>query len=105
MQLIEDDKAVDRMKDREVTSDLTLEQKRAVKNATKVGTKKPTVYKFDTQKKPRKENVGKKTLVSALRETVEKMGATDIDVTNPERELTFAVDGIKYKIVLSCPRK
>lgn len=105
LQLIEDDKAVDRMKDREVTSDLTLEQKRAVKSATKVGTKKPTVYKFDTQKKPRKENIGKKTLVSALRETIEKMGATDIDVTNPERELAFAVDGVKYKVVLSCPRK
>ena len=66
LQLIEDDKAVDRMKDREVTSDLTLEQKRAVKSATKVGTKKPTVYKFDTQKKPRKENIGKNLTYNKL---------------------------------------
>lgn len=105
LQLIEDDRAVDKMKDSEVTSDLTPEQKKATKSAKNTGAKKPTVYKFDTSKKAKKENVGKKTLVSALKETIEGMGATDIDVTNPERELNFSVDGVKYKIVLSCPRK
>jgi hypothetical protein len=28
-----------------------------------------------------------------------------MEVVNAERELTFTVDNVKYKVVLSCPRK
>ena len=54
--LIESDKKVDKMSQKELTSDLTDEQKKNVKKATQTGTRKtPTVYKFDTTEKKRKE--------------------------------------------------
>ena len=31
--------------------------------------------------------------------------AEDVEIANPEREMTFTHNGKKYKIVLSCPRK
>ena len=30
--------------------------------------------------------------------------AEDVEIANPEREMTFTHNGKKYKIVLSCPR-
>lgn len=31
--------------------------------------------------------------------------AEDVEIANPEREMTFTHNGRKFKIVLSCPRK
>jgi hypothetical protein len=31
--------------------------------------------------------------------------ATDVEIVNPEREFLFTYNGIKYKVVLSAPRK
>lgn len=101
LQVIADDRAIDKG---EKLFELTEEQKKASKTARQ-GDRKPTVYKFDTSKRQRAENVGKRTLVSAIQKAMEEVGASEMEVTNPERELTFCVDGTKYKIVLSCPRK
>ena len=35
---------------------------------------------------------------------VKDLGATDFSIANPEREFTFLLDDVKYKVVLSCPR-
>lgn len=105
LQVIADDKAIDRG---EKLFELTDEQKKNAKQATNVGTKtkKPTVYKFDTSKRKRPENAGKRDIINAVQTAItENCGAENVEILNPEREMTFTVNGVKYKIVLSAPRK
>ena len=48
-------------------------------------------------------------LVWAMTTDIEQAGdnvlATDVEIVNPEREFLFTYNGIKYKVVLSAPRK
>ena len=104
LEVIKADKEVDRMSQKELNASLTPEQKKAIKSATKVGEKKPTVYKFDTSKKTRKENPTKQDLLECLRSAVEGYGVENLEVINKEREFVFFVGGTKYKVVLSAPR-
>ena len=105
IQLISDDEAVDRMtKTSEINSDLDKEQIKASKEARKAD-RKPTVYKFDTSKRKRAENVGKRGLIETIQNALADYGCDNIEVTNVEREIIFMSDGTKYKIVLSAPRK
>lgn len=105
IQLISDDEAVDRMtKTSEINSDLDKEQIKASKEARKAD-RKPTVYKFDTSKRKKAENTGKRGLIEAIQTALENHGCNNIEVTNVEREIVFFSDGTKYKIVLSAPRK
>ena len=101
LQVIADDKAIDKG---EELFELSDEQKKASKSVRQ-GDRKPTVYKFDTSKRKRPENVGKRTLIGTIQNALTEIGADGMEVTNPERELNFTVDGVKYKVVLSCPRK
>lgn len=104
IQLIADDEAVDKMtKTSEIDGDLTTEQRKAKKKATQAD-RKPTVYKFDTSKRKRAENTGKRALIEVLKSALEENGCSDIDVTNVEREIIFHSNGVKYKVVLSQPR-
>lgn len=103
IELIRSDEEVDRMtSSKEINSDLTDEQKKATKQARQAD-RKPTVYKFE--KKERKANNSKRELIEVLRKAVNENGGTDVDVTNIEREIVFKYDGVKYKVVLSQPRK
>lgn len=105
IQLIEDDKEIDRMtKTSEIDSDLTEEQRKGAKKARQAD-RKPTVYKFDTTKRKRAENTDKRTLIDAICNNLNELGAKSLDVTNPERELVFLFNDVKYKITLSAPRK
>ena len=101
LQLIEDDKRIDKG---EKLFELTKEQQKASKDARNTGTKKPTVYKFDTSKKTKKENLTKQDIIKCVASALTEFGANDLEVTNQEREMIFFVGGTKYKIVLSAPR-
>lgn len=81
---------------------LTEEQEKASKKARGVG-RQPTAYKFAPRE--RKTNPTKQTIITLLTETLTAYGATDLNVSNAEREFLFTLDGTKYKVVLSCPRK
>ena len=100
LQVIEDDKAIDKG---EKLFELTAEQKKASKSARQ-GDRKTTVYKFDTSKRKRPENTGKRFLIDTLKTALEAAGCDNLEVTNPEREIVFFSDGVKYKVVLSAPR-
>jgi hypothetical protein len=60
----------------------------------------------------RKPNEDKRFLLSALvwamTTDIDQAGdnvlATDVEITNPEREFLFTYNGIKYKVILSVPR-
>ena len=59
----------------------------------------------DTPKKAvreRKEDSDKRCIMSALAFAIDHYGTPEI--INPEREFLFTYKGIKYKVVLSCPR-
>lgn len=102
-QMLEDDKRIDKG---EKLFTLTPEQEKASKKARQADRKKrTTVYKFDTSKRKKPENKGKQNIVNALTSAVEGLGAENLDVTNNEREFFFELDGMKYKVVLSMPRK
>ena len=66
--------------------------------------RKKTVYNFDTSKREKKENPVKRDLIVALVNALHDT-ATDVTITNPERQIDFLVDGVRYRIVLSAPRK
>ena len=105
IQLIADDEEIDRMtRTSDIDGDLTAEQRKSAKKARQAD-RKPTVYKFDTTKRKRAENTGKRFLIDEIKKCLENAGADDLEVTNPEREIIFMSEGTKYKIVLSAPRK
>lgn len=102
--LIAEDEKIDKMTSAsEINSDLTKEQIQNAKEARKADRKK-TVFKFDTSKRSKKENPDKRILIENLRASIEKVGGSDIEVTNVEREMIFKFNNVKYKIVLSAPR-
>lgn len=102
-QMLEDDKRIDKG---EKLFTLTPEQEKASKKARQADRKKrTTVYKFDTSKRKKPENKGKQNIVNALTSAVVGLGAENLNVTNNEREFFFELDGTKYKVVLSMPRK
>lgn len=105
IQLIADDEVVDKMtKTSDINSDLSKEQVKASKEARKAD-RKPTVYKFDTTKRKRAENTGKRGLIETIQNALDEYGCNDIEVTNVEREIVFYSNGTKYKVTLSQPRK
>lgn len=105
IQLIADDDEIDHMtRTSDIDGDLTEEQRKSAKKARQAD-RKPTVYKFDTSKRTRKENTGKRALIETIKEALEKSGCTNLEVTNIEREIVFFSDNVKYKVVLSAPRK
>lgn len=105
IQLIADDEEIDHMtRTNDIDGDLTEEQRKSAKKARQAD-RKPTVYKFDTTKRKRAENTGKRFLIDEIKKCLENAGADNLEVTNPEREIIFMSEGTKYKIVLSAPRK
>lgn len=105
IQLIADDEEIDHMiRTSDIDGDLTEEQRKSAKKARQAD-RKPTVYKFDTTKRKRAENTGKRFLIDEIKKCLENAGADSLEVTNPEREIIFMSEGTKYKIVLSAPRK
>lgn len=105
--LVADDKQIDKMTSiKDIDNDLTDDQKKALKKARQ-SDRKPTVYTFEKgrSKKAKKEKPMKKTLIEGFKGVVESLGATDVEIPNEEREMTFTIEGVKYKIILSEPRK
>lgn len=100
IQLIADDIAID--KGAKLFS-LTPEQEKEAKKARQAE-RKPTVYNFDTSKRKRAENPSKRLLIQTVKDALQEVECTEVDVTNPEREIVFYYEGVKYKIVLSAPR-
>lgn len=88
--------------------ELTTEQKQAEKKAKNAGTR--TVYNF--QKRERKADNDKRFLINSIHylltaETLQSgdiVGADNVEIINPEREIVFTYNNKKYKIVLSAPR-
>lgn len=102
IQLMVDDGVIDHMKPSEVNNDLSEEQKKVVKNMKNSDTKAPTAYKF-TQRE-RKEDKAKSSLIKDISQFLE--GRTDtLEVTKPEREIVFTLNGEHFTLQLIKNRK
>ena len=100
-QIIVDDEKVDKMSVKECESDLTQEQKATAKKYRQ-GDRKPTVYKFNTRE--RKVDNQKGEIIEGLADWLHFHNATEIVLTNKERQIDFEWGGRKMRIVLSAPR-
>lgn len=102
--LIASDAEIDRMTStKQIDGDLSAEQRKNAKGARQAD-RKPSVFKFDTSKRKKAENLGKQKLIEVMRGALAESGCTDMVVTNNEREFSFVADGVKYKVVMSVPR-
>lgn len=100
IQLIEDDKAIDKgAKMFELSKEQEKASKKARQTTGKVEKKAPT-------KREKKSDNEKLILMSAFNEMLEQMEeVSNLEKLNKERETTFTFNGRKFKITLSAPRK
>ena len=110
LQLIEDDKAVDRMtKTAEIQSDLTQEQKKASKKARAVAkapkAKAPTAYKWETKKQKKRDNEKHNVIELFINALEGDTNVKDIKILNEDREFEFLYNDRKIKVTLIAPRK
>ena len=94
------DKAVDHGE--QTPHDLTPAQNKVAQSYARTGTRKPTVYKLTPRE--RKPNEPKREIIQILVDALTPI-CDSMEVTNAERQLDFDFHGVKYRVVLSAPRK
>ena len=101
LDIIAQDKAIDQGK--RVEFDLDPEREKMAKKMANVGTKKPTVYKFDTKDKKRKENPTKAGIIAELAKFLEENSENaceNVEITNKERQIKFCVGENDFELTL-----
>ena len=109
--LIREDEEVDKMTMSEVDSDLTKEQKKAKKDATKTtGDKRKRAYTFT--KRERKPDEVKREIIETIAHNLDRVccgedlvSPSDIQIVKPEKEITFKVGDDEYSVTLTKHRK
>lgn len=104
IQLVIDDKSVDRG---EKLFELSAEQKKVAKKYAGIGTKKRTVYKFDTAKK-KKENPVKQNIITEIERFLNENSeicAENVQIINAERQIFFQIGSNDYELTLVQKRK
>ena len=106
IELIQEDEKVDKMTVKETENDLTADQKKAIKQA-KGGAK--AVDAFGKKRVvERKADEDKRTLINLLYSTLHSAddpSCENIEITNLERQIDFKMNGRRFRLVLSAPRK
>lgn len=115
-EMIEDDKAVDR--NEPLPWDMSKEDhKKAMKYANvdehkkptaKAEPKSPTVYNWNTEGKPKKQNITKENLVSALAQFLADntdLGCENVEITNKQGKVTFKIGDNDFTFSLTQHRK
>ena len=100
LQLIEDDKRIDKGVK---LFELSAEQKKVEKKLKSV-TKKVDAYGKKSTRE-RKVNNEKMQIIEILQKALADTGSEIVSTANAEREFEFKKNDVKYKIVLSVPRK
>lgn len=104
IQLVMDDKAVDKG---EKLFELSAEKKKVAKKYAGTGTKKRTVYKFDTAKK-KKENPVKQKIITEIERFLNENSeicAENVQIINTERQIFFQIGSNDYELTLVQKRK
>ncbi len=109
--LIREDEEVDKMAMSEVDNDLTKEQKKAKKDATKTtGDKRKRAYTFT--KRERKPDEVKREIIETIAHNLDRCcfgedlhTVEDVHILKPEKEITFKVGDDEYSVTLTKHRK
>lgn len=109
--LIREDEQVDKMTMGEVDNDLTKEQRKAKKEATKTtGDKRKRAYTFT--KRERKPDDVKREIIATIAQNLDRCcfgeelsTVADVVILKPEKEITFKVGGDEYSVTLTKHRK
>lgn len=101
-EVIEYDKAIDRMPDKEVANDLTPEQKKIVKKMASTGTRQiPKTYQFT--KRERKPNATKEGLITELAAFLAEhsdFAIENCEIVNKNRLVHFSIGEKEYDLTL-----
>ena len=107
IEVLKEDEAIDKMSMSEVDNDLTAEQKKAKKEATKTTGDKRT-RKKETKPRERKPDLIKREIIDTIVHNLDRccIGENldhpqNIKAVNIEREITFTVYGEEYSLVLT----
>lgn len=84
--------------------ELTPEQKKAAKSVIITTSGKERKKTKKTKKRIKKKDHNKLSLMNNIIDSLNSC-VQDINIINPEREITFMYNDKKYKLVLSVPRK
>ena len=98
-EVLEADRKID--KGEKMSFDLTKEQEKETR-AMRQADRKPFVPKLD--KRERKPNEAKREIIQVLDEALCDL-VDDVTVTNPERQIDFIYNDVRYRVILSAPRK
>ena len=101
LDIISNDKAIDQGK--RVDFDLDPEREKMAKKMANAGTKKPTVYNFDTKNKKRKENPTKSGIIAELAKFLEENSENaceNVEITNKERQIAFKIGENDFELTL-----
>ena len=109
VEMLNEDKEIDRMKDSEVTSDLSADQKKAIKKYTNVARGKE-VDSVDAYGKKKKRTVKdddvKQMLIALIAETLEdSFEVKDVNIINKQKTIAFKVGDDDFEIDLKRKRK
>lgn len=100
--IIEQDKAID--KGERTSFDLDPEHEKMAKKFANAGTRKaPTVFKFDTSEKKRKENPTKAAIIAELATFLTEKSENaceNVEITNKERQIAFKVGENLFELTL-----
>ena len=94
--VILEDEEIDRMSAKEVDSDLTEDQKKAKKEATKTGTRKTN----GAVKRERKPDEEKEEIITKIADFLAKINGFNVKIIKKEREISLLVGENDYSITL-----
>ena len=109
--VIREDEEIDKMPMSQVDNDLTPEQKKAKKDATKATSdKRKRNYTFT--KRERKPDEVKREIIETIAHNLDRACCgenldhpQDITIVKPEKEITFVLFGEEYSVTLTKHRK
>ena len=105
-EVLEADKVIEKGKEK-LDFDLSPEQEQEAKKMRQADReKKPFIP--DLKKRERKPNEPKRELIQTITDALIEQGMIDdssLHIENVERQIDFAYNGVRYRIVLSAPRK
>lgn len=109
LEMLAEDKEIDRMKDKEVTSDISEEYKKTIKKYTNVGRGREieSVDAYGKKKKRTvKEDEVKRMLISTIANALENLENVDtVDITNIQKTIAFKIGDDDFEIDLKRKRK
>lgn len=103
IELIDEDKEVDRMKDKDVDNDLSAEHKKIKKQCTNV--KKGVNAYGKTTTRELKPDENKRAIIKVLEQALIDSGiATNVEITNIQKMIAFSIGSENFEIDLKRKR-